>query len=40
MKNIAFIRDEWNQIKYLNDDTNAKDVKNRNETNIINILIQ
>ncbi len=30
--NIAFIRDEWNLIKYLNDDTNAKGVeKNRNE---------
>jgi hypothetical protein len=32
MKNIAFIRDEWNLIKYLNDDTNAKGVENnRNE---------
>ncbi len=39
--NIAFIRDEWNLIKYLNDDTNAKGVeKNRDETIIVNILIQ
>jgi hypothetical protein len=35
MKNIittAFIRDEWNLIKFLNDDTKPKGVeKNRNE---------